>query len=127
MIGSMPFYKKAEVMATNFGDAYNRRKLEDKKAAAYELLYGRNGGVRQSDSHPRYGFQTLLNQHSSGDLPTAPAVVGGNVMWNKAKVTPLTQHLHNSLSMGRPMNPPPALGSILRLGEPFVNSIHTTY
>jgi hypothetical protein len=120
MIGSMPFYKKAQPMGDNTFFRHDERQvlLNQQK---------RNMGVRVSDSHPRYGFQTVLNQHSSGQLPTAPAVVGGNVMWHKSKVTPVTQQLHDSLSMGRPMNPPPALGSLLRLGEPSVNSIHTTY
>ena len=122
MLGAQPFFKKP--MVTSFGDSYNRRKLDDKKREAYKLL---NGGVRKSDSHPRYGFETILNQHSSGQLPTAPAVVGGNVDWTKSKVSPATQYLHSVLSVGRPMNPPPALGSVLSLGEPNVNSIHTTY
>jgi hypothetical protein len=131
MIGSMPFIKKAQPMGDN---TFFR---QDERTRGQRMIDGlqsrineekvRNRGVRESDSHPRYGFQTVLNQHSSGQLPTAPAVVGGNVMWNKSKVTPVTQQLHDSLSMGRPMNPPPALGSLLRLGEPSVNSIHTTY
>jgi len=125
MLGSMSFFKKPEMlvtgdyqmrkrpMVTNFGDAYNRRRIND--------------GARVSDSHPRYGFQTLLNQHSSGQLPTAPAVVGGNVDWRKSRVTPATQYLHSVLSGGRPMDPAPALGSVLKLTEPTMNSIHTHY
>ena len=86
-----------------------------------------HGGSRPFIGHPRFGFQTLLNTHSPTPLPTAPAIVGGNVDWTKAKVSPASQYLRSVLSVGRPMNPPPALGSLLRLGEPNVNSIHTTY
>jgi len=84
-------------------------------------------GSRPFVGHPRFGFQTLLNTHSPTPLPTAPAVVGGNVDWTKTRFTPASQYLHSVLSVGRPMNPAPALGSLLRLGEPNVNSIHTTY
>jgi len=85
-----------------------------------------NTAVRQVSGHPRFGFQTMLNQHTSGQLPTAPAIVGGNVDWTKSKVTPVTHHLHNALSGSRNMSPAPMLGSVLRLGEPNNNSIHTT-
>jgi hypothetical protein len=86
-----------------------------------------NQAVRPFVGHPRFGFQTLLNEHSPAPLPTAPPVVGGNVDWTQSKFTPASQYLHSVLSAGRPMNPAPALGSVLRLGEPTVNSIHTTY
>jgi len=84
-------------------------------------------GTRHIDAHPRFGFATMLNQDSPAPLPTAPAVVGGNVNWKNANVTPATQYLHSVLSGGRPMQPPPALGTTLRLTEPTVNSIHTHY
>lgn len=86
-----------------------------------------NNGSKPSIGHPKFGFTTILNQHSPGKLPTAPAVVGGNVDWTKSKVTPATQYLHSVLSGGRPMEPVPALGSVLKLTEPTLNSIHTRY
>ena len=86
-----------------------------------------NQAVRPCVGHPKFGFQTMLNERTFGQLPTAPAVVGGNVDWTSSKVTPATQYLHSVLSGGRPMNPAPALGSALRLTEPTMNSIHTRY
>jgi hypothetical protein len=87
-------------------------------------------GSRHFEGNLRYGFdQSLMpsDVKTPAPLPTRPAIVGGNVDWTKAVVTPATQYLHSVLSGGRPMNPPPALGSLLRLGEPNVNSIHTSY
>ncbi len=86
-----------------------------------------NYGVRPSVGHPRYGFQTMLNQDSFGKLPMAPAIVGGNVDWTQAKATPIMQQLHNVLSDNRTMLSAPALGSGLSLKAPNINSIHTTY
>jgi len=86
-----------------------------------------HNGSRHFTGHPRFGFDQSLLPTLRGPLPTAPAIVGGNVDWTKSKVTPATHYLHSVLSGGRPMNPAPALGSVLRLGEPNVNSIHTTY
>jgi hypothetical protein len=86
-----------------------------------------NQAVRPFVGHPKFGFQTILNQNTFGQLPTAPPVVGGNTNWVNAKVTPATQYLHSVLAGARPMNPPPALGSTLRLTEPTMHSIHTTY
>jgi hypothetical protein len=86
-----------------------------------------NTAARDFVGHPRFGFHTMLNHDSFGKLPTAPAIVGGNVNWMNSKVSPVTQSLHNVLSAVRPMNPIPAMGSALRMGEPNVNSIHTQY
>jgi len=113
MLANNLFFKKPVV--TNFGSEYNRHKSVE------------HSGAKQVDAHPRYGFHHMLNIDSFAPLPTAPAIVGGNTDWTKSKVTPATQYLHSVLSGGRPMNPPPALGSVLRLGEPNINSIHTTY
>jgi len=90
------------------------------------ILEHMNQAVRPSVGHPRFGFQTMLNQDSFAPLPTAPAIVGGNVDWTKRKITPATHFLHSKLSEKRPMNPPPAIDSDLKLREPNVNSIHTT-
>ena len=85
-----------------------------------------NTGTVRTIGHPRFGYHMTL-ERTRAPLPTAPAIVGGNVDWTKSKVTPATHYLHSVLSVGRPMNPAPALGSVLRLGEPNINSIHTTY
>ena len=85
-----------------------------------------NYGVRPSVGHPRYGFQTMLNQDSFGKLPMAPAIVGGNVDWTKMKVSPATQHLQSVLASRRSMSPATSVGSDLKLREPNVNSIHNT-
>jgi hypothetical protein len=119
MLGALPFFKKSELLRNDnfidFGSKLNNERRIN------------NTAVRPFMGHQRFGFQTLLNTNSPTPLPTAPAVVGGNVDWTKLKVTPATQYLQSVLSVGRPMNPPPALGSVLRLGEPNINSIHTTY
>lgn len=85
-----------------------------------------NDAVRAFMGSKMFGFQTNLPSIQA-PLPTAPTIVGGNTDWTRAKVTPVTQYLHSVLSNKRPMNPPPALGSFLRLSEPNVNSIHTSY
>jgi len=107
MIGANPFFKKPE-------------------QPVYRSMVYENGAVRKIDGHSRFGFGVKL-PHVIAPLPTAPAVVGGNVDWAKIKASPKTEYLHSVLSTGRPMNPAPALGSVLRLGEPNINSIHTTY
>jgi hypothetical protein len=123
MLGPNLFFKRTEMK--NINAAYpNELNVMNKPSGMYRPIT--NMAVRRFDGHPRYGFQTRLD-HEMKPLPSAPAVVGGNVNWTKSKVTPATQYLHSVLSGGRPMNPAPALGSTLRLGEPTLNSIHTTY
>ena len=100
-----------------------------KKPEAKMPMHPHNGS-RHFTGHPRFGFdQSMLpsDLNTPKLLPTHPAIIGGNVDWTKLKVTPATQYLHSVLSGGRPMNPPPALGSALRLTEPNINSIHTSY
>lgn len=133
MLGSMPFFKKPEMymdrpfVGGTAGIGKPRFGVEKLgRGGLYEDV-PINNGSKPSIGHPKFGFTTILNQHSSGQLPTAPAVVGGNVNWVKSKVTPATQYLHSVLSGGRPMNPAPALGSSLKLTEPTINSIHTHY
>jgi hypothetical protein len=122
MLGANLFFKKPEMMVT--GDYQMRRRIGN---AVEKKLEHNNQAVRNFVGHPRFGFHTMLNQDSPVPLPTAPAIVGGNVNWIKSKVTPATQYLHSVLSGGRPMNPAPALGSVLRLTEPTMHSIHTHY
>jgi hypothetical protein len=110
MFGSSPFFK---------------REVTDMRARP--AVIKQHQGARPIEGHPRFGFHTMLNTHSSGVLPTAPAIVGGNVNWKKSTVTPLTNQLHSILSDMRGMRPAPALGSFLGVTEPTINSIHTTY
>ena len=124
MLGANLFFKKPEMMVT--GDTQMRRHSEIMSAMGSPKQHN-NQAVRNFIGHPRFGFHTMLNQDSPVPLPTAPAVVGGNVDWTKSKVTPATQYLHSIISGRRPMNPAPALGSVLRLTEPTVHSIHTHY
>ena len=123
------FFKKPEYNPIRTMEYTQRDAMRDRELRAVRERYGNhnNQEVRPFIGHPRFGFQTLLNKDSAVPLPTAPSIVGGNVNWKNSKVTPVTQHLYDSLNVGRAMNPPPALGSLLRLGEPNVNSIHTTY
>jgi hypothetical protein len=118
MIGANPFFKRPESMATNFGSDYLKKKGRTDH---------NNHLTRPFDGHPRYGFQTMLNQDSFGQLPTAPAIVGGNVDWTQSKATPATHLLHSMMSDKRMMSSRPALGSGLRLGEPSRDSIHKNY
>jgi hypothetical protein len=135
MLGNL-FFKQQPVRTREYTHQDAMRDMAERERRDSQRIYkgGRpfdnshnNDSVRPFIGHPKFGFQTLLNQHSPAPLPTAPPVVGGNVDWTKSKVTPATQYLQSVLSVGRPMNPAPALGSVLRLGEPNVNSIHTTY
>lgn len=133
MLGGSPFFKSIpRTREYTHQDAMldmERRNYQSaipKGGSPFDPLVN-NIAVRPFVGHPKFGFQSLLNTHSPAPLPTAPAIVGGNVQWTKSKVTPVTQYLHSVLSAGRPMNPAPALGSVLKLGEPTVNSIHTTY
>jgi hypothetical protein len=121
MLGANLFFKRPEVV---YKPAVIKPEFTNMRGKPFRPI--NNDAVRPFEGHPRFGFQTRLD-HEIKPLPTAPAVVGGNVDWTKSRVTPATQHLYDSLNVGRPMNPPPALGSLLRLGEPNVNSIHTTY
>jgi hypothetical protein len=103
MIPAAPFFKQAETKQFNEGV-----------------------GTRPFVGPPRFGFYRSF-EPTIKPLPTAPAIVGGNVDWTKSRVTPATQYLHSVLAGGRPMEPPAALGSLLRLGEPTTHSIHTQY
>lgn len=127
MLGANPFFKQPapiRSMVYTHQDAMRDREI---RAIRDKYNNHNNQAVRPFVGHPRFGFHTMLNQDSFGKLPTAPAVVGGNVDWMKSKVTPATQYLHSVLAGGRPMNPAPALGSSLKLTEPTINSIHTHY
>lgn len=122
MLGANVFFKQPPIT-----DMRARRQPITDMRARPAVMPNRNYGVRPSVGHPRFGFQTLLNQDSFGQLPKAPPIVGGNVDWSQSKVSPITQQLHNVLSDSRTMLSAPALGSALRLSDPNINSIHTTY
>jgi len=125
MIGANPFFKKPSVRTMEV-------KPEDTEKGRAEIrgrlrrLEHNNRAVVPVDGHPRFGFQTILDREVK-PLPTAPPIVGGNVDWTKSKMTPATKHLHSVLAERRAMNPSPALGTPLKLGEPSRDSIHADY
>lgn len=145
MIGTIPFFKKPDYIGNIHDMRMGRNRnpptimpIVDAKPfpGGNRSYYTGRGpietmpinphqGVRPIIGHPRYGFHTMLNQDSVKPLPTAPAIVGGNVDWTQAKVTPLTMKLHDSLSMMRPMNNVPTVGNVLNFREPSRDSIHT--
>lgn len=140
MLGANLFFKQEPKLAVmpirtrqyTAADAMRDKMERERREAQPQLFkgggpYHNNDSVRPFMGHQRFGFQTMLNQGSPTPLPTAPAVVGGNVDWSKSTVTPASQYLHSVLSGGRRMNPPPALGTTLKLTEPTVHSIHTHY
>lgn len=84
-----------------------------------------NTATRPIMGQPRFGFQTMLSG-TKVPLPTAPAIVGGNVDWTQKKVGPATMFLHHEIMNKRQMMPPPMEGSGMFVKEPNQNSIHTT-
>lgn len=83
-----------------------------------------NNATRQIIGDGRFGFKTMLSGESKG-LPTAPAIVGGNVDWTTKKVGPATMFLHHEIMNKRQMLPPPVMGSPLKVSEPTGFSLHT--
>lgn len=83
-----------------------------------------NNAARQLIGDGRFGFKTMLTG-SSKPLPTAPAIVGGNVDWTQKAVGPTTMFFHHEMMNKRQMLPPPALGAQMFVKEPDQNSIHT--
>ena len=83
-----------------------------------------NTATRPFSGDPKFGFKTMLSGESK-PLPTAPAVVGGNVDWSQRVVNPFTGFLHGEIAKARPMMPLPAMGTKMFMKEPNVNSIHT--
>ena len=93
--------------------------------AVREKYEHNNNATRRFMGNPKYNFQTMLSG-SSKPLPTAPAIVGGNVDWTQKKVGPVTMFLHNEIMNKRQMLPPPMEGSGMFVKEPTQNSIHNT-
>jgi hypothetical protein len=85
-----------------------------------------NTATRLLMGDPKFGFKTMLSGESK-PLPTAPAVVGGNVDWSQKAVNPFTGFLHGEISKARPMMPLPAMGTKMFMKEPNGNSIHTNF
>lgn len=83
-----------------------------------------NSATRRFMGNPKYGFKTMLMGESK-TLPTAPAIVGGNVDWTQKKVGPATMFFHHEMMNKRQMLPPPTEGSGMFVKEPTQNSIHT--
>ena len=61
-----------------------------------------NNATRPFMGDPRFGFQTMLSG-SSKPLPTAPAIVGGNVDWTQKAVGPTTMFFHREMMNKRQM------------------------
>lgn len=101
-------------------------RMRDAELQAVRDKYSHNNdSARRIMGDPKFGFKTMLSGESK-PLPTAPAVVGGNVDWSQRVVNPFTGFLHGEISKARPMMPLPAMGTKMFLKEPNVNSIHTT-
>jgi len=134
MQGAKPMPPMMRTMEVKESDtALGRERIRQRKVMQDEYQARMSGSMEHNnsaavpvDAHPKFGFHTMLNTHTPVPLPTPPAVVGGNVDWTKLKVTPATQFLQNFLASKRSMNPPPAVGSDLKLKEPSRDSIHTT-
>jgi hypothetical protein len=133
MIGANPFFKRISesdkvreaIMADSKLKNEQRLNITAPKFTPGMSFGDMMRGSVRVDAHPRFGFKTMLSG-STVPLPTAPAVVGGNVDWTAARATPVTHKLYDTLLTKRPMGSPPALGSFLRLNEPQQQSIHTT-
>lgn len=89
------------------------------------MLSHNNNATRQIIGDGRFGFKTTLSG-TKVPLPTAPAIVGGNVDWTQKKVGPTTMFLHHEIMNKRQMLPPPMEGSGMFVKEPNQNSIHNT-
>jgi hypothetical protein len=92
--------------------------------AVREKYEPNNIATRPFMGHHKFGFQTLLSGESK-PLPTAPAIVGGNVDWTQKAVNPNTMFLHHEIMNKRQMLPPPMMGAKMFVKEPNQNSIHT--
>lgn len=103
-----------------------RDRMRDMELRAVHDKYSPNNtATRRIMGDDRFGFKTMLSGESK-PLPTAPAVVGGNVDWSQKAVNPFTGFLHGEISKARPMMPLPAMGTKMFLKEPNQNSIHAT-
>ena len=83
-----------------------------------------NNSTRPFMGHPKFGFKTMLSGESK-PLPTAPAIVGGNVDWTQKAVGPTTMFFHHEMMNKRQMLSPPMMGAKMFMKEPNQNSIHT--
>lgn len=100
-------------------------RMRDAELQAVRDKYGHNNNsTRPFMGHPKFGFKTMLSGESKG-LPTAPAIVGGNVDWTTKKVGPATMFFHHEIMNKRQMLPPPVMGSPLKVSEPTGFSLHT--
>lgn len=102
-----------------------RDRLRDMELQGVRDKYGHNNNAtRPFLGDPKFGFKTMLSGEVK-PLPTAPAIVGGNVDWTNKKVGPETMFLHHEIMNKRQMLPPPVMGSKLKLSEPTGFSLHT--
>ena len=138
MLAANPFFKRAmddggsklrneKMLSMPRLAVYTERdRMRDAELRAVHDKYSPNNtATRLIMGDPKFGFKTMLSGESR-PLPTAPAVVGGNVDWSQKAVNPFTGFLHGEISKARPMLPLPAMGTKLFLKEPTQNSIHAT-
>jgi hypothetical protein len=121
MLGANPYFKRIRTREYTRADAMRDAELR----AVREKHAHNNNATRPFMGDPKFGFQTMLSG-SKLPLPTAPAIVGGNVDWTQKKVGPTTMFLHHEIMNKRQMLPPPVEGSGMFVKEPNQNSIHTT-
>jgi hypothetical protein len=120
MLGANPYFKTIRSRVYTREDAMRDAELE-----AVRRRHDHNNNVtRPFMGHPRFGFKTMLSGESKG-LPTAPAIVGGNVDWTQKAVGPATMFFHHEMMNKRQMMPPPVMGSPLKVSEPTGFSLHT--
>jgi hypothetical protein len=141
MLPANPFFKQFESSRDGGSKLRNEKMLNMPRTAVYtskdrmrdaELQAVRdkynpnlfNTATRPFMGHHKFGFQTLLSGESK-PLPTAPAIVGGNVDWTQKAVNPNTMFLHSEIMNKRQMLPPPMMGAKMFVKEPNQNSIHT--
>jgi hypothetical protein len=121
MLGANPYFKTMpRTRVYTREDAMRDAELE----AVRRKHDHNNNATRPFMGNHKFGFQTLLSGESK-PLPTAPAIVGGNVDWTQKAVGPTTMFFHHELMNKRQMLPPPMMGKQMFMKEPNQNSIHT--
>ena len=120
MLGANPYLKMIRTREYTRVDAMRDAELR----AVREKHDRNNNATRPFMGHPKFGFKTMLSGESK-PLPTAPAIVGGNVDWTQKAVNPNTMFLHSEIMNKRQMLPPPMMGAKMFVKEPNQNSIHT--
>jgi hypothetical protein len=121
MLKASPFFKAPRPAVYTPRDRQRDMELQ----AVRDKYQHNNNATRPFMGDPKYGFQTMLSG-TKVPLPTAPAIVGGNVDWTQKAVGPATMFLHHEIMNKRRMLSPPMEGSGMFVKEPTQNSIHNT-